>query len=247
MSNKNMPVGYQELNIVGRITASLSNWRFPEDDFRHYQVRWKHVSGWLTQTQAQWLFEAAKLTKPDGKIVEIGSAYGRSTVCLAWGAKQSNNGHVYAVDPHYGGKGFRDNLGNLTETYTSLDLFKANIRRFELEDWIEPIVATSEDAVQQWDNQPIRLLFVDGWHTYNAVKHDILKWSKFVVPNGCIALHDYQVDEIRDAIHDSMDILGIPISRLNVIEQQFCYFYLDDKPANTHLKMDTQSAKNPHA
>ena len=86
--------------------------------------------------------------------------------------------------------------------YSSLEGFNRNIHRFELEDWIVPMAGKSEDVVKQWVERNINLLFIDGWHEYPAVFHDITEWGKFVMPGGIIVAHDYI--KLRDAIHDGM-------------------------------------------
>jgi hypothetical protein len=97
-------------------------------------------------------------------------------------------------------------MDGISVPYSSFEGFKRNIVRFELTDWIEPIVAKSEDAVKEWDGKSIRLLFVDGWHTNEAVLHDIKEWGKFVPSGGVIAAHDYS--KVKDAIHEGMQAMN---------------------------------------
>jgi predicted O-methyltransferase YrrM len=221
-----LPRGYEPHTFRTYLKALYASLRFKSDDFRRYQLHWDRISGWLTIKQAEWLFQQGQSTTVSGDIVEIGSAYGRSTVCLAWGARLSHNGKVYAVDPHIGGRAFRQDIGERAKEYTSLDLFEANIRRFNLKDYIVPVVATSEDAAKNWKNNNVRLVFVDGWHSYDAVKHDILAWSPFVKPGGIIALHDYQMEDIRQAVHDSLPQLGLTSSAIQEVDKMLVYFHL---------------------
>ncbi len=85
------------LGVIGQIKAKLDQRLYSKDDFRHYRSLWNGVYGWLSEKQARWLFEMAKSTELMGDIVEIGSAYGRSTVCLGWGASLEDNGKVFAA------------------------------------------------------------------------------------------------------------------------------------------------------
>ena len=226
MNDVPLPRGYEPHTFQSYLDALYASLRFKHDDFRHYRLHWDRVSGWLMYKQAQWLFNQGNTKTLSGDIVEIGSAYGRSTVCLAWGVKLSGNGKIYGVDPHIGGKGFRESLGAKAQEYSSLDLFNANMRRFNLTDYVVPIVATSEDAVKNWTNKNIRLIFIDGWHTYDAVKHDILAWSQYVKPGGIIALHDYQMEEIRQAITDSLAQLGLTNDVIQHVDETMVYFHL---------------------
>lgn len=211
------------MTAAGRFKAEYEKMRYPVTDFRHYKTRWDGVNGWLTYEQAEWLFETAKKREPVGEIVEIGSAYGRSTVCLGSGVKISQNGKIYSVDPHIGGKGFREQLKD-KDSYTSLDGFKENLKRFEIDTEVVPVVKTSEDALKDWKGQKIRLLFIDGWHTYEAVTHDILGWEKHVVRGGIIALHDYQDEGVRRAIHDCMQKLGVSEKELQFVDNEMVFF-----------------------
>jgi Methyltransferase domain len=221
-----LPRGYEPHTYQSYLKALYATLRFKKDDFRHYQLHWNRISGWLTYEQARWLFNQGNTTSLAGDIVEIGSAYGRSTVCLAWGAKLAQNGKVYAIDPHIGGKGFRESLGAKANEFNSLDLFNANIKRFNLKDYVVPIVATSEDAIKSWGHKTIRLVFIDGWHTYDAVKHDILMWSQFVKSGGLIALHDYQLEEIRQAVTDSLQIMGLANIIIQPVDNVLVYFQM---------------------
>ena len=54
---------------------------------------------------------------------------------------------------------------------------------------MNPIVASSAEAASQWQG-PIRLLFIDGDHSYEASRQDLELWSPFVVPHGLICFHD---------------------------------------------------------
>ncbi len=61
--------------------------------------------------------------------------------------------------------------------------------RAGLFDYVEPIVATSQVAAGTW-NKPVRLLFIDGDHSYAAVKADFEMWSRFLVADALIAFDD---------------------------------------------------------
>lgn len=187
------------------VQSIISSSPYPVANFERYVQVWRGVFGWLDENQAQWLFNAAKSTNLSGHVVEIGTAFGRSTIALGLGTKVSGFGKVYGVDPHTGDIEIKRRMDGVEVKYSSLEGFKRNITRFELENWIEPIVDKSEDAVKKWDGKGIRLLFVDGWHTHEAVLHDIREWGKFVLPGGTIAAHDYT--KVRDAIHEGMEAL----------------------------------------
>ncbi len=54
-----------------------------------------------------------------------------------------------------------------------------------------PVVSISTAAARTVDIGPIRLLFVDGLHTYEGVKVDIEDWMPRVSSGGIIVWDDY--------------------------------------------------------
>jgi hypothetical protein len=201
------------------------------DQFQRYTPTWRGIFGWLYENQAEWLFNQAKETNIKGEIVEIGSAFGRSTIALGLGAKLSLNGKVHAIDPHTGDKAIQERIGLSGEKiqYNSLEGFQKNIYRFDLANYIVPIVKTSEGAVKEWGKGPlpqknIRLLFVDGWHSHDAVYYDITEWGKHMVYKGLIAVHDYENEEIKKAVHEGMRKLSIMETELQKIDKNMVFF-----------------------
>ena len=54
----------------------------------------------------------------------------------------------------------------------------------------ERIIFHVEDSItMEWD-EPIHVLFIDGDHSYPAVKADIEKWTPFVPVGGVVLFHD---------------------------------------------------------
>jgi len=115
-------------------------------------------------------------------IVEIGSWQGKSTIALAFGAAKAHREKIYAIDPHAA----QPEEGYLEDTRSA---FVANIKQARVDGQVIPMVMTSKEAAREW-RQPIRLLWIDGDHRYEAVKQDFELWEPFLVDGGLIALHD---------------------------------------------------------
>ena len=135
------------------------------------------VQGWLTADQARVLHEAAAAVPPGGRIVEIGSHHGRSTIILACGAPAAR---VTAVDPfpddwRYGAAG--------TEAR-----FRDNLARAGVADRVDLRVATSAEVRLGWTGA-VDLLYVDGKHDYWTVGDD-LEWAAALPPGGRLLVHD---------------------------------------------------------
>lgn len=147
------------------------------------------VDGWLGSREGPYLYSLAKVASPMGAVVEIGSWKGKSTIWLAKGCQAVNGEKLYAVDPHRGG---------------SEEEFRKNIGMAGVDSFVTPIVKTSMEAVRGWD-RPIGLLWIDGDHSYESVRHDFFSWEPKVVESGIIALHDtYSWEGVRRVVDDEI-------------------------------------------
>ena len=132
------------------------------------------VDGWLEDEEGELLYRLAKNCLGKGRIVEIGSWKGKSTIWLAKGSKVGNKVKVYAIDPHVG---------------ATFEEFKKNISNSQTDDIVIPIVKTSEEVAKDF-NEPVELIFVDGSHEYETVKLDFELWVPKLIYGGTIAFHD---------------------------------------------------------
>ena len=132
------------------------------------------IPGWLTDEEADALYELARACRGDGVIVEIGSWKGKSTICMGLGSRAGEGVRIFAVDPH--------------ADYRFGD-FKANVERAGIADLVTPVPSLSQDAAPGFD-EPIELLFVDGSHVETDVRADFDQWVPKVVDGGWVAFHD---------------------------------------------------------
>jgi len=161
----------------------------------------RDIPGWLTGPDARLLYALAHHGPGGGAIVEIGSAWGLSTVFLATGAKRGKRERVHAIDPHTGDPWFLQGIapprsGVIDAStgeagFSSLQQFEATLRDFGVDDWVNSVVCTSEEAAKLVDTGPIRLLFIDGLHTYEGARTDIQCWVPRVRSGGIIVFDDY--------------------------------------------------------
>lgn len=142
------------------------------------------VSGSTTLWESKLLYTLACRREAAGVVVEIGSFLGRSTIFLASGSKRARQQKVYAIDPHQGAPVINKKFSGPT-----YQRFLRNIEQSRVADMVVPIPQTSDKAFEDW-RQPIRLLFIDGDHSYQAVRRDLKQWGQFVVDKGVIAVHD---------------------------------------------------------
>lgn len=132
--------------------------------------------------ERMFLYEIARKMDIEGSMVEIGSFSGGTTSALSIGSAQSKKPtKLVSIDLKY-----RD----------SFDQF---IERASITDKVLKNEINSQEFIVQWkeycknkflDNQ-IKLLFIDGNHTYEGCLADIVNYSQYLVDGGVIILHDY--------------------------------------------------------
>ncbi len=154
------------------------------------------IEGFLHPLEGYALLVIAEHGPGAGAVVEIGSYLGRSTCFLALGAKRGARPPVVAVD-HFGGSlehqpGASHESAVLKADGTTYEQFLRNLERVGVGGHVRPIRAASLDAARGW-REPIRLLFIDGDHAYDASRADFAAWSPQVEGNGLIAFHDVGV------------------------------------------------------
>jgi len=142
-----------------------------------------NIEGWMSIEQLKWLFNTAKEMET---IVEVGSYKGRSTYALLTGT----DGTVWAVDPFTGMK-----IGDF------YDDFVKNVGHFEN---LKILRMKSEEAVKQFKDKSIDMVFIDGDHTYEEVKKDIEMWLPKV--KKLICGHDYQGADVRKAVDEKLKV-----------------------------------------
>ncbi|HUQ99339.1 MAG TPA: class I SAM-dependent methyltransferase [Gemmatimonadaceae bacterium] len=150
---------------------------------------WKKVAattGYLSEREARFLMAAVALAPRDGKNLEIGSFKGRSTVGIAYVARELGLGSVVAVDPHTSPASTDPDLRGKN---TSYDDFVANLRTAGVFERVEIKRAYSHDLAREW-KQPIRFLWIDGDHTYKGAKADLDMFKPFLVDGAIVAMHD---------------------------------------------------------
>ena len=151
----------------------------------------RKVGGWLTEAQAGELWDAASGVPEGGRLLEIGSHQGRSTIVLAQAARQ-RGATVVAVDPHLAGGMFG---GAATR-----DRFRANVASARVADVVELIEEKSTDLRPRWSDA-LDFLYIDGKHDYWTVSDD-LRWVEHL-PDGAPVL-----------VHDAFSSIGVTLGLL---------------------------------
>jgi predicted O-methyltransferase YrrM len=161
------------------------------------------VEGWLTPGQARCLFDAAHQVPPGGRIVEIGSFRGRSTIVLALGAPPGVD--IVAIDPHAGNdRGPQELSGFEAEADHDHQVFLGNLEKAGVLDRVTVVRKFSGDAHGDVAGQ-VDLLWVDGAHRFRPAYDDLREWGDRVTPGG------------RMLVHDSWSSVGVTLATLAAV------------------------------
>jgi hypothetical protein len=148
--------------------------------------RAQHVEGYIGEREFRALCMLAAAAPRGGVSVEIGSFKGKSTIGVATVAKAFDLGSVVSIDPH---NAPCETDPDLSESGTSFDDFEASLIGAGLRERVEAHRMPSRDVAVNWD-RPIRLLWIDGDHTYRGAKLDFDLFTPFLIEGGIVAFHD---------------------------------------------------------
>ncbi len=146
------------------------------------------LDGWMSDDQGHRLWAAAAACPTGGRIVEIGSFRGKSTVVLAAAAPAAVE--VVAIDPHAGNdRGPQEIEGFADEAAADHEIFLANLRAFGVAERVRHVRAHSGSAHPEVRG-PIDVLYVDGAHRYGPARADLRDWGARVADGGTLLVHD---------------------------------------------------------
>ena len=130
-------------------------------------------------------------------ILEIGTAEGYSTLCMAWAMSDFNiNGKIFTIDPKSHHKIIERRIKiNVNDESVKMSLSTADLwKKFALPEWIEKIevlTGYSGDILRTKNFPKIDFCYIDGSHVYEAVKQDFFYILKLVSEKFNILFDDY--------------------------------------------------------
>jgi predicted O-methyltransferase YrrM len=135
------------------------------------------IDGLIHPREGLLLYVLARRAGQLGNVVEIGAYKGRSTWYLAQGLRDAHSPYkVISIDPHLDPR--------------QRDAYFETLHRHELMDWVDPRVGFAHQVAQSVAEEPVGLLWIDGDHSYRAVKEDFDDWFPRLCTDGWYAMHD---------------------------------------------------------
>tara|TARA_Y100001936_G_scaffold835_1_gene717 strand:- start:90 stop:977 length:888 start_codon:yes stop_codon:yes gene_type:complete len=151
-------------------------------------------------------------------ILEIGTAEGFSTLCMAWAMSDSNiDGKIYTIDP----KPFdlrteriiswEENPTQKTTLLSTKELWNKCARK----EWIEKIdvlTGFSGEIMKEKSSKlpKMDMGYIDGHHVYEAVLHDFYAFIKVASKNFNLLFDDYVPNTVGGGVAKVVDEEVIP-------------------------------------
>lgn len=138
--------------------------------------------------------------QPNYTICEIGSFRGVSSSLFAEFCKT-----VYCIDPWVP---YSNNIDVVNQGMID-DAEREFNERSENYTNIIKIKSSSLEACKTFDDNYFDLVYVDGSHSYNDVKNDIVNWLPKIKQSGFISGHDFYHESIKRAIFETIGLEDI--------------------------------------
>ena len=130
-------------------------------------------------------------------ILDIGTARGFSAITMARALLDANlDGMVYSIDvtDHHSQLVWHGEKNEPTEPLAGLSISRSEVwsRWFgEEASRVTPICGQSHEVLENWSTGPVDVAFIDGEHTHEAVKRDLVVLDHLMTPTGVIVLDDF--------------------------------------------------------
>lgn len=145
----------------------------------------KRLDGRLTVREAEFL-ACLPFLQAEGRILEIGSFRGKSTILLASVSQQTGGPRIVACDPfllvsHTDPKG--------TAARELPDIFRKNLQENGVADHIEFHQMKSSELAPRWEGR-LKALWIDGDHTLEGATLDFELFRGHLAAGAVVCLHD---------------------------------------------------------
>jgi hypothetical protein len=179
----------------------------------------KSIGGWFSVTDA-WMFVASDDAQRDesGDLLEIGAYLGRSAALLGYLARDGVE--VVVVDLFEEAAATTEQAAEQARFYEGLarQTFLANYGRFH-EQAPKVLQGRSDEMLPEVADGSVRLVHVDGSHTYEVVVGDIVEACRVASPNAILIFDDiitHHTPGVAAAVWGSvLDGRVVPLAQTN--------------------------------
>ena len=161
------------------------NWKYFEPKFEYEEKMNDLALPWAGHKY--FAYDLIRNAKPE-VLVELGTFKGTSFFSFCQAVKDEKLGtKLFAIDTWQG-----DEHGGFygDDIYKNVESIK---REYYYNLDVQLLRKTFDEALNEFEDNSIDVLHIDGLHTYEAVKHDFETWLPKVKENGIILFHDIVV------------------------------------------------------
>ncbi|UHA72726.1 class I SAM-dependent methyltransferase [Paenibacillus sp. 481] len=156
----------------------------PTFEYEHIDARTLQHSAWVGHRR--FSYDLIRFYRPR-LFVELGTHWGASFFSMCQAVKDGAlPTSCYAVDT-WVGDGHTGQYNN--EVYDTISSISSTLYPH----FSHLLRTTFDEALEQFEDGSIDLLHIDGFHQYEAVKHDYETWLPKVAPNGIVLFHDISI------------------------------------------------------
>jgi predicted O-methyltransferase YrrM len=158
---------------------------------------WENIKGSFT---FQFIYNNMVNTFDNAVFVEIGTYKGQSAVFMVEKIKElKKNIKFYTIDLFVNPQGYENDAD--VKSGTLLQKYYQNIE--PVKDYINTIIGDSTKVHEQFENESLDFVFIDGDHSYKGVKKDLAGWFPKIKKGGIMAGHDY--NELSCGVRQAVD------------------------------------------
>jgi predicted O-methyltransferase YrrM len=177
---------------------------------------YESIPGWFSY---DYLYKDAVDRAEDGAVfVEIGSFKGRSTAFMA--VEIANSGKKIqfdCVDPQELLSHYAESAKEQPEVFEGYNETDFHRRLEPVKGYYNLVKEKSSTAANRYSDGTIDFLMIDGDHSYEAVKEDILNFLPKMKVGGVITGDDAFTEDIQRAARDAVEGTGLTVEFIHGI------------------------------
>jgi len=181
-------LGYEvrKIEAVSYDTGILSNLNnFKVVDLEKLSLVNSKIDGMISDYQGKVIFLLCFFQNLKGDVLEIGSFKGKSTSFLFRAVNESKNGNLIVIDNFQGIKGKEKLYGEFRNE------FNHNMEKIGALKKIKIFDGDSKKLIHNIKDNSLRYIYIDGDHSYEGIKSDLVNSLEKIKVNGIIVLDDY--------------------------------------------------------